>query len=554
MQVLLNVCFGIAVLLATHYSVQMAAAQSVWREASAAEMEGLKIPAVPREFRGVWVATVQNIDWPSRKGLSAAEARAEIVRDLDVLKGINCNAVLVQVRPSADALYRSTIEPWSEYLTGANGKAPDADWDPLEVWIEEGHKRAIDVHAWVNPFRARHFKAESPDAKNAIAKLRPELVREYDGYEWLDPGEPEAVDHVFKVIRDIVTRYDLDGVVIDDYFYPYPKDNLPFPDDASYTRYTARLRADAPPGTAIRPPNVANWRQGNINAFVRRWYAEIKGIRPGALVGIAPFGIWRPGNPEGVKGMDSVEKLHADARQWMREGVLDYFSPQLYWKIDAPDQPYENLLDWWLGENIKERHVWVSNYASRVGNPEEAKTAWAADEIVKQIDLTRARAQRRATGNILFSLRPILEDRGGLRTELAKVYAQPALIPETPWLAGEGSKAPEILIMVGGDEKKVSVAWCVRERMHGAATPSLPPTPPLRGGASDTDLAKPRSVARIAVWVRHRENWTFFVMPGALFGGGFEIGAGVSAFAIAPVDGLGRIGAWAAYLIDGAGG
>jgi uncharacterized lipoprotein YddW (UPF0748 family) len=503
-----------------------------WQEATPGQAAALNAPEPPREFRAVWVATVQNIDWPSAKNLSADQQRAEIVRALDLLASLNFNAVLLQIRPSCDALYKSELEPWSEYLTGAGGKPPSPLWDPLEVWIEEAHKRAIDLHAWINPFRARHFKAESPDAPDHIARRHPELVREYDGYEWLDPGEPAAVEHVLHVVRDVVTRYDLDGLVIDDYFYPYPKERVPFPDDASYNRYLRLLRAS----DDSRPPlSRVLWRQENINVFVRRLYEQVKAASPRVLVGIAPFGIWRPGYPDGIEGMDSIEKLHADARLWLREGTLDYVSPQLYWRIEAPRQSYPKLLDWWLSENHRSRHVWISNYASRVA--EGARPLWPASEIAAQIALTRDRRAAPASaepgGNILYSLKPLLNN-SDIRASLAELYREPALIPQTPWLESPDRKTPgagnlrnDFLAMVGADERRVCVAWCA-----------------AAAGSGDTAHSEPRpEFARVLIQFRRAGKWEYRIAPAGLFGGGLTIeqsGADpIDALVIAPVTRLG---------------
>jgi len=329
-----------------------------WRETLPASVATLAAPEPIREFRGVWIASVQNIDWPSASDLSVQQQKAEITRVLDGLQKMNINAVLLQVRPSADALYASTLEPWSEYLTGASGISPsEAGYDPLRIWIDESHQRNIDVHVWLNPFRARHYKAKSPDGPTHISRTNPAIVKEYDNYEWLDPGEPEAVDHTMRVTMDIVQRYNIDGIAIDDYFYPYPKEGAAFPDDASYAKYVAKLRADAPPGTAIRPPTRDLWRQQNINTFVERFYKDIKAAKPYVLVGISPFGIWKPGNPEGIKGMDAVAKLHADAKYWLNAGWLDYLSPQLYWTADSVEQNFIRLLAWWATQNTMERHL-----------------------------------------------------------------------------------------------------------------------------------------------------------------------------------------------------
>ncbi|MFN0011255.1 MAG: glycoside hydrolase family 10 protein [Phycisphaerales bacterium] len=402
-------------------------------------------PPMPmREFRGVWVATVANIDWPSKPGLPVEQLRAEMVRILDVAASCNLNAVLLQVRPACDAIYPSPLEPWSEFLTGQSGRppgagqsgeAPAAAYDPLADWITEAHARGIELHAWVNPFRARHMKATRPDAASHISKTRPELVRSYDGYLWLDPGEPEARAHSLAVIEDLVRRYDIDGIHMDDYFYPYPKKGEAFPDDASFA-------AHGTPGADGVWPTRSDWRRENINGFVRECYSRVEGIRPSVRVGISPFGIWRPGHPPRVKGFDAYDGLYADARLWLREGWIDYIAPQLYWKIDSKEQPFAELLKWWVeqrtvipkGSSVVS--VWPGLYATRINGTKES---WQPKEILDQIAATRARTRADGSGEqggvILYSAIGLVENRQGLADVLkAGVFAEPALIPAMPGL------------------------------------------------------------------------------------------------------------------------
>jgi len=402
-------------------------------------------PAIPREFRGVWVATVANIDWPSKKGLPSDQQQAEMRRILDRAVELKLNAILLQVRPSCDAIYPSSLEPWSEFLTGQSGKPPSPEYDPLAMWIEEAHARGLELHAWVNPFRSRHFRAEGPDAANHINIARPDLVRKYDNLLWLDPGEPEAQEHSLRVIMDLVNRYDLDGVHYDDYFYPYPKDNVPFPDDAPF----ARARA------AGETRSKADWRRANIDNFVRRLYEQIKKTKPHVKVGISPFGIWRPGHPPGIAGFDAYEGLSADARLWLREGWCDYFTPQLYWALDARQQSYTRLLDWWIANNDQRRHMWPGNNTSRVlsaETPEQAaakdrrgRDSWEPAEIVSQIEETRARAlgPGGAGGNVHFSMTPLMNNHRGIVPALTGgVYKDFAVVPASPWLA-RGAALPQ---------------------------------------------------------------------------------------------------------------
>jgi uncharacterized lipoprotein YddW (UPF0748 family) len=404
-------------------------------------------PPLAREFRAAWIATVANIDWPSRPGLPAERQRAELAALLDRAAAMRLNAVILQIRPGADALYASAIEPWSEYLSGTMGQPPEPAYDPLEFAITEAHARGLELHAWFNPYRVRHADAPGPAAATHASVALPQAVRRYGKFLWFDPGEPAAATRFMEVVADVVRRYDIDGVHIDDYFYPYPVSEegreVPFPDDESHAR------AVAAGGLADRDA----WRRDNTDRLVERLWREVKAIRPRVLVGISPFGIWRPGHPPGIKGLDQFAKLNADARKWLREGWLDYLAPQLYWRIDAPAQGYEKLLDWWAEENVCGRGLWPGLYTSRVRRDPAATTSatvWEADEILRQVAATRARPG--AGGTIHFSMKALAEDFDGVATRLAAgPYAEPALVPAirpaegplpgTPSLAVDGPGA-----------------------------------------------------------------------------------------------------------------
>lgn len=386
---------------------------------------GAEPAAVPREFRAAWIATVANIDWPSRPGLPPDRQRAELTALLDRAVATGLNAVILQIRPSADAIYPSPLEPWSAYLTGTMGKAPDPPYDPLAFAVDEAHARGLELHVWFNPYRVRHADATGDvDPAHASVAL-PGAVRRYGAYLWFDPGEPAAADRFLEVVRDVVGRYDIDGVHIDDYFYPYPiaKDGreVPFPDDESHAR------AVAAGGIADR----AAWRRDNVDRLVQRLWSEVKQQKPHVLVGISPFGIWRPGHPPGIKGLDQVAALNADPKKWLHEGWLDYLAPQLYWRIDAPEQGYEKLLGWWAGENVKHRGLWPGLYTSRVRQDPAAavtKNVWEAEEVVRQVAATQAHGGAR--GTIHFSMKALAEDFDGVATKLAAgPYAAPALVP-----------------------------------------------------------------------------------------------------------------------------
>lgn len=356
------------------------------------------------EFRGAWVATVYNLDWPSKPGLSAAEQKAQLRRLLDRAAELKLNAILLQVRPASDALYASKLEPWSEFLTGKQGVSPG--YDPLEFAIEEAHARGIELHAWFNPFRAA-IGSGANLAENHVAKRHPDWVRNYGGQLWLDPGVPAARDYVISVMEDVARRYAVDGIHIDDYFYPYPKGSASFPDDASAAKYGAGM-------------SRGDWRRENINRFVEAMYKRVKAARPGARVGISPFGIWRPGVPAGIEaGLDSYAQLFADSRKWLAEGWCDYLAPQLYWGIAPAKQSFPALLEWWRSQSHG-KNIWPGIATERVGSKRPAQ------EMLDQIALTR-QGVKGIPGHIHWSMKALLNNQGGVAEKLrAGPYSQKA--------------------------------------------------------------------------------------------------------------------------------
>ncbi len=386
-------------------------------------------PPLPREFRGVWVATVANMDWPSRPGLPVAQQKDELLALLDRAAAVHLNAVIFQVRPAADALYASRYEPWSAVLTGTQGKAPSPFYDPLAFAVAEAHKRGLELHAWFNPYRARYRDDHRPAARSHVSRAMPRVVKRYGPYLWMDPGEPAVRDETIKVILDVVHRYDIDAVHLDDYFYPYPERDrrgrvIDFPDGPSWTRYVrggGKLDRD-------------DWRRQNVDLLVESLYREIKKAKPWVRFGISPFGIWRPGSPPAVTGFDSYGSLYADSRKWLAEGWLDYLTPQLYWRTAAPAQSYPQLLAWWAGQNAHGRHLWPGNADYKVTNSGER---WRSSEIVGQIDLTRD--QPGSDGNVHFNASALAASWDGLSGHLSDgPYAAPALPPASPWLSSGG--------------------------------------------------------------------------------------------------------------------
>ncbi len=401
-------------------------------------------PSPPREFRGAWVATVANIDWPSRKGLTSEQQKKELLAILDQVAALKLNAVIFQVRPMCDALYASNLEPWSEFLTGTLGKAPSPLYDPLELAVREAHARGLELHAWINPYRAHQPSATSPIPANHIMKSRPDLAKRYGKHYWLNPTNPDVLDHTIRVIVDIVRRYDIDGIHLDDYFYPYKENGpdgkpLDFPGDDTWEAYQkcgGNLSRD-------------DWRRDAVNRFVERQYRGVKALKPWVKVGISPFGIWRPGNPPGIAGLDQYAVLYADAKLWFNRGWVDYLTPQLYWPIRQEKQSYPKLLAWWAGENTNARSLWPGNSVGRASSRNVPPT-----ELIDQIKATRA--QKGATGNVFFSMKSLQRNRSVIDS-LKSVYPEPALAPASPWLAKELPGKPRIELKGEGTQRHLYI-------------------------------------------------------------------------------------------------
>ncbi len=426
-----------------------------------AQMLPTNPPPIMREFRAAWVATVDNIDFPSKRGLATEQQQAELRAILDKAVVLKLNAIILQIRPACDALYDSKLEPWSEYLSGQQGKAPEPYYDPLAFAIDEAHKRGLELHAWFNPYRAKHPSAKSSLADSHISKTQPELVKTYGKHLWLDPVEPKVQEHSLNVILDVVRRYDLDGVHVDDYFYPYKEKDasghiLDFPDDPSWQRYQ---KSD---GTLSRD----DWRRSNVDTFIERMYKAVKAEKAWVKVGISPFGIYRPGFPAQIKGFDQYTELYADARKWLNEGWLDYWTPQLYWSIEQTGQSFPVLLNWWIEQNVKGRHIWAGLYTSRIGD--ESAKPYSPEEILYQIKTTRGFAG--SSGHAHFSMKCLMQNRGQIADKLlAEVYAQPALVPASPWLAATPPDLAQVTITAIEKAKEVKfqlpnqkIAWLWR--------------------------------------------------------------------------------------------
>ncbi len=454
------------------------------------------IPSPAREFRAAWVATVANIDWPSEPGLSVERQQSEVRAILDRLVELNMNAVVFQVRPQADALYASDLEPWSFYLTGKQGQPPDPFYDPLDYWVSEAHARGLELHAWFNPYRANHPANRGGLSEQSIVKSRPEMVVKLGsrGYYWMDPTRKDVQDHSIAVVLDVVNRYDVDGVHFDDYFYPYPSyhDNQDFPDDESWASYQASG------GTLAR----GDWRRQAVNTFIRRLYGEIKKAKPHVEFGISPFGIWRPGHPASIRGLDQYAVLYADAKRWLNEGWVDYLTPQLYWPIAQIPQSFPVLLGWWNRENTRGRHLWPGTSLGRL------RREGGVAEILNQVMIVRG-MNPTGPGICMFSMRSLLRREGQLAAQLKDgPFAEPALIPASPWLDNEPPAAP--VVHMAKRAEHVQVSWTAG------------------------------SVEPVSLWVLYSQSasgWSYRILPGRVEKIELAIGDGVlSRVAISAID------------------
>jgi len=409
----------------------------------------LSLPNIKREFRGVWVATINNLDWPKSKD------KLEQIKEIDIIiqavKDMNMNAIILQVRPSGDAFYKSKYEPYSSYLTGSQDIAPD--YDPLEIWIKKAHEQGIQLHAWINPLRVgtpslQEYALNSPIYKDFTYKLN-------KGFYWIDPGIKKARNYICNIVYDIISNYKVDAIHIDDYLYPYSdylEKNEDFPDKKVYKEYKNK-------GGNL---NKSEWRRENANELVQSIYKTIKEYNYKILFGISPFGIWQPGYPEEIKGKNSYQEIYSDSKKWVENGWADYFSPQLYWPIYKTDQSFPLLLSWWKSINTKKRHLWVGiNLASKYTENKDK-----ASEYSSQIYISRTLLGDDA-GVLQFRMSWLLENIGGIKdTWINKVYKKSALVPKTKWVAPYELKEANIKIKKYQDD--IILDWSYSSSFNNA--------------------------------------------------------------------------------------
>ncbi|WP_437021126.1 glycoside hydrolase family 10 protein [Streptomyces sp. enrichment culture] len=379
------------------------------------------VPGRPRRattgMRGVWLATVANRDWPSRAGLSASAQRAELIAHLDTAVRYRLNTVVFQVRPTADALWPSPYEPWSQYLTGTQGKDPG--WDPLGTAVAEAHARGLELHAWFNPYRVANHADPGRLVAGHPARKHPEWVVPYGGKLYYNPGLPEVRAFVEEAMLDAVAKYDVDAVHFDDYFYPYPVAGQAFDDDAAWAAH----------GGAFG--DRADWRRDNIDRLVRETAARVKEIRPTARFGISPFGVWRNAATDARgsdtrAGVQTYDDLYADTRTWVREGWIDYVVPQLYWNIGLAAADYAKLLPWWAEVARGSRtQLYVGEALYKAGDPAQPAAWQDAAELSRHLTLAGRYAQVR--GHVFFAAKDVAANRiGAMARVAADHYGQPA--------------------------------------------------------------------------------------------------------------------------------
>ncbi|TAE32883.1 MAG: T9SS C-terminal target domain-containing protein [Cytophagales bacterium] len=416
-----------------------------------------------REFRGAWVATVGNIDWPSSKTLTAAQQQAELVAILNSHQQAGMNAVVVQVRSVCDALYPSTLEPWAEVLTGKQGQSPG--YDPLAFMIAECRKRGLEFHAWFNPYRAVTNITTANLDPTHVVRRKPEWLLAQANLRILNPGLPDVRQYVTSVIMDVVRRYDIDGVHFDDYFYPYPVTGQSFNDDSTFVRHNRGLT------------NRADWRRDNVNLLVKQVSDSIRAVKPWVKFGISPFGIWQnrtTAQPNGsaTSGLQGYNEIFADSRTWIQAGWLDYIAPQLYWHIGNAAADYGVLVPWWnaVMQSANGRHLYIGQAAYRVGASGEPAGWQQPNQMPTQLRLNRQTPG--IQGSIFYNTTSLNRNPLGLRDSLrTNFYARPALRPAMPWKAAPNPPQPTDLTATVTNNT-VDLRWKV---LTGSVAPNFPP-------------------------------------------------------------------------------
>lgn len=383
-----------------------------------------------REVRAVWIATVKNIDWPSSSDLSVDLQKHEATRLLELLRNAGVNTVFLQVRSSSDAIYAHSREPWAEWLTGTQGKSPSPFYDPLQFFIDEAHQRGMELQAWINPYRAIFDNIQSSISGSQISKVHPDWVFKYAGKTLLNPGIPAVREYIETVVLDLVSDYNIDGIHLDDYFYPYPQKGAFIPDKITFETYRGNFS------------NIEDWRRNNINLLIKEIGQKIKILKPYIKFGISPFGIWRNKSQDSTgsetSGGSSYQTQYADTRAWLQNGWVDYLVPQIYFTAENNRVPFKVLVDWW-NRNRFSRQIFIGLGAYRIG---EKKDGWSnPSQIPSQIRYSRLSGT--IAGNALFSAHAFLINELGIVDSLKKgLYKNLAIPPTMPWISNSFPDSP----------------------------------------------------------------------------------------------------------------
>ena len=409
------------------------------------------------ELRGVWVATLLNIDWPSSANLSTSQQKQEIISILDHHRATGINAIFLQVRPAGDAFYDSTYEPWSEWLAGVQGKEPRPYYDPLKFWIDESHKRGIELHAWFNPFRAAVSDQRHLLASDHIINKHPDWVIDYGGRVYFNPGLPEVRNYVQEIIMDVVKRYDIDGVHFDDYFYPYKVEGQEFDDRVTYIRQGADF------------DTIEDWRRNNVSTFIKSLSQQLNMEKPSLRFGISPFGVWRnqdqDKNGSATKaGHTAFDDLYADVILWMKNGWIDYLAPQLYWHIGFEPADYQVLLEWWSKHSYG-RHIYIGQSAYKIRRDADYPAWQNPGEMPRHIRMNREYPQIK--GNIFFSSKSLMSNALGLGDSLKNSYHSfPALVPPMDYKPMIQLESP-YLYRISHGHKQLTIYWTEAAKQAG---------------------------------------------------------------------------------------
>ncbi len=409
----------------------------------------LSIAQDKAEMRGVWVATLLNIDWPSTSTLSTLEQKQEVISILDHHKSVGINAIFLQVRPAGDAFYDSSTEPWSQWLTGEQGKTPNPMYDPLQFWIEQCHLRGMELHAWFNPFRAAVTEERALLVSDHVARQNPDWTIVYAGRMYFNPGIPEVHKYLEKVIMEVVTKYDIDGVHFDDYFYPYKVSGQEFQDHDTFKKYGQDFNT------------VNDWRRQNISSFIKQISHSINLVKPEIRFGVSPSGVWRNKSVDLAgsntrAGQTAYDDLYADVLLWMKEGWIDYLAPQIYWHIGYELADYKVLLDWW-SQHSYGRHIYIGQSAYKIRRDADF-TAWQdPSELPRHLRLNKYYPQ--VKGNIYFNSSALRTNALGVVDSLKYNYHRyHALVPPMEYKPAVTLGAP-YLYRISHGHKQLTIHW-----------------------------------------------------------------------------------------------